>query len=202
VNTSPNTTLLTSSDGARSFSELFAGAGKLLGFAISPDGASVAFGGPLDGVVVAGLDGAGAERRSDVAPTCLAWRDDGLYACVDAATGASLGRMDHAARGFEPLLRFAELEGPTACGAETFVGSVCPSAWDDLVPRFTSGEAGAGGAADGAAGGGNEDGRSAESLRFGGGCSFSRAQGDAACAVWLGVPLILLSRSRRWRTRP
>jgi hypothetical protein len=197
VNTSPNTTLLTSDDGARSFSELFAGAGKLLGFAVAPDGASVAFGGPLDGVIVAGADGAGPERRSEVAPTCLAWRDDGLYACVDAATGVSLGRLNHDASEFEPLLRFSELQGPTACGADTFVGSVCPSAWDELVPRFTADGAGAGGA-DGAAGTASEGGRSVggEALRLGGGCSFTRSQDTVPCAAWFGVALILLSRMR------
>lgn len=203
VNTSPNTTLLTSADGALSFSELFAGAGKLLGFAIAPDGASVAFGGPLDGVVVAAADGAGAERRSDVAPTCLAWRDDGLYACVDAATGASLGRLNHEATEFEPLLRFTELAGPTACGADTFVGSTCPSAWEELVPRLTSSDAGAGGAADGVAGAANEGGRAARSerLSLGGGCSFTPARGSVPSGAWLGVALILLSRTRLRRGR-
>jgi hypothetical protein len=198
VNTSPNTTLLTSDDGAQSFSELFAGAGKLFGFAIAPDGASVAFGGPLDGVFVAGADGAEPERRSDVAPTCLAWRDDGLYACVDATTGVSLGRLNHDATEFEPLLRFSELEGPTACGADTFVGSVCPSAWEELVPRFTADGAGAGGAADGVAGAASEGGRSAgdEMVRLGGGCSFTRPPDEAPRALWFGVALILLSRMR------
>ncbi len=198
VNGSPNTTLLTSGDGARSFSELYAGAGKLLGFAVAPDGEAIAFGGPLDGVVLAGADGANPERRADVAPTCLAWRDDGLYACADATTGASLGRLNHDATEFEPLLRFAELRGPTACGADSFVGSVCPSAWEELAPRLSAGDAGAAGASDGVAGAANAGSRR-ERVRLGGGCSFTRARSSAPVVVWFGLALILSSSVRRRR---
>lgn len=202
VNSTPNTLLLTSDDGARSFNEIFAGTGKLLGFAIAPDGASIAFGGPLDGIVLAAADGAGAMRRSDVAPTCLAWRDDGLYACVDAATGASLGRLSHDASEFAPLLRFAELEGPTACAAGTFVGSVCPSAWQALVPRLA--EAGAAGEGAGGAGlaGAASDGGAIEArarLRPAGGCSCVMPRHETGLGAWFSVPLILYvgARSRR-----
>ena len=199
VNSSPNTLLLTSGDGARSFSEIFAGTGKLLGFAIAPDGASVAFGGPLDGTVIAAADGADAMRRSDVAPTCLSWRDDGLYACTDAATGAVLGRLSHDATEFEPLLRFSELRGPTACGAETFVGSVCASAWDEIAPRLAeAGAAGEGAGGAGAAGAVSDGGESARGarLRLAGGCTFTLAQRETRFVACWGVALILCIRAR------
>lgn len=206
VNSSPNTLLLTSGDGARSFSQIYAGAGKLLGFAISPDGASVAFGGPLDGTVMAAADGADPVRRSDVAPTCLAWRDDGLYACADAAMGPALGRMSHDASEFEPLLRFSELAGPTACGAESFVGSVCASAWEELVPRLSeSGAAGEGAGAAGFSGAASDGGASERGarLRLAGGCAFTPAQRETRLGAWSSVALILCAvlRARRRRVK-
>jgi hypothetical protein len=193
VNSSPNTRLLTSGDGAQSFSEIFAGTGKLLGFAIAPDGESVAFGGPLDGIVMAAADGAGSMRRSDVAPTCLAWRDDGLYACVDDATGASLVRMSHDTSVVEPLLRFDELTGPSACGADTFVGSVCLSAWDELVPRLAEG--GAGGEAAGARSDGGSNAHGSR-LRLAGGCAFQAVRRETTFAVSFGLALIVGLRAR------
>jgi hypothetical protein len=209
VNASPNTVLHTSGDGAESFVEMFAGTGKLLGFAVAPDGQSVAFGGPMDGTFVASADGSMLERRSDVAPTCLAWNDEGLYACVDAATGASFGRMSHDAREFEALLRFAELEGPFACAEDTFVGAMCESAWTELSPRFTPSEAGAGGAAPSAADGGasgetvSEAGRSETKSRVhpAGGCAFRAPQRHDSLLLLWAIALIRAFTRRAQREK-
>jgi hypothetical protein len=131
------TLIWSSSDGGRTFQKTFTGTGQLLGFSVSPDGAEIATGGPMDGIWVGASDGTNLARRSDVPPTCLAWNADGLYACSDwKVAGFSIGRSaDHGAT-FATVLRFDSLCGQTACGADTPVGMLCPSEWPSVAPAL------------------------------------------------------------------
>jgi hypothetical protein len=129
------TVILSSIDGGAMFQTMFTGTGELLGFAISPDGANVAFGGPRDGIWVGQSDGANLARVSDVAPTCLGWTERGLYACADQKKdGFSLGVSTDMGAHFDGLLRFDALCGRTACGGATTVATKCPADWPQVAP--------------------------------------------------------------------
>jgi hypothetical protein len=130
------TVLVETRDSGVTFETLFEAEGLLTGFAVSPDGETVAFGGRDDGLWVATTD-AVVERRSDVGPICLAWNDDGLFACADSQlTGFSLGRSPDDGRTFELLLDFADLCGLSSCGAESDVGALCPNDWLGVAPSL------------------------------------------------------------------
>jgi hypothetical protein len=134
VNDPDGTVLLETRDAGETFERLFSASGLLTGFAFSPDGGEMAFGGRDDGLWVGSSDDGDYERRSDVGPTCLAWNADGLYACADAQTaGFSFGRSSDAGRSFETLLVFAELCGRSSCSAETDVGALCPFDWANVA---------------------------------------------------------------------
>lgn len=132
--------LRVSRDGARTFAEVFTSTSDLLGFALSGDGARVAFGGPTDGVYVADVvDGA---VNAPTAPSnrlgarCLAWRGDELYACADeAADGFSAGRSVDLGVTFSAFYHQATLE-LSSCGASTTTGARCPAEWGALAPRL------------------------------------------------------------------
>jgi hypothetical protein len=131
------TVLLETSDAGESFRIVAVGSGRLTGFAYSPDGGEVAFGGLDDGLWVGASDTDELERRSDVEPTCLGWNDDGLYACADAQrAGFSFGRSTDGGRSFESLLVFAELCGRSSCGGDTDVGALCPYDWLNVAPTL------------------------------------------------------------------
>jgi hypothetical protein len=137
VNDTDRTILLETRDAGTTFETLFTASGRLTGFAYSPDGAEIAFGGLDEGLWGGSSDATEYERRSDVAPTCLAWNDAGLWACADRQTaGFSLGRSTDAGRTFEPLLAFAELCGRSSCGGETDVGALCSNDWQIVGPSL------------------------------------------------------------------
>jgi photosystem II stability/assembly factor-like uncharacterized protein len=124
-----------SDDGGITFRKVFAGSDQLYGFAVSPDGQSVAFGGPGDGVWSGSSDGTSFTRRSDVLPTCLGWGTGGLFACADQNTEAfSIGLSRDLGATFETILRFETLCGQTGCGPSTDCGERCPKNWQIVGP--------------------------------------------------------------------
>ena len=133
----PSTVIWSSNDGGQTFHKLFTGVGRLLGFAISPDGNEIAFGGPDDGIYVGPSDGTTFARRSDVGALCLTFTADALYACADAkASGFSLGRSHDKGTTFENILQFDKLCGVTGCDRSTKVGMYCQGDWEQLAPRL------------------------------------------------------------------
>ncbi len=133
----PSTVIWSSDDGGQSFHKLFTGAGRLLGFAISPDGTEIAFGGQDDGIYVGPSGGTTFGRQSDVGALCLTFTTDALYACADAkASGFSLGRSHDTGATFENILQFDKLCGATGCDRSTAVGMACPGNWEQLAPRL------------------------------------------------------------------
>jgi hypothetical protein len=129
------TRVTTSTDAGRSFREVFRGSGRLPGFAINHVTHELAVGGPNDGIWVGALDGTGFEQRSTVAPSCLAYGRDGLYACL---AGTLLDRSRDGGFTFETLLRYESLCGPTACAGSTAVGQICRPEWTFIAPTLGS----------------------------------------------------------------
>lgn len=180
------TRVTASSDGGRSFREIFRGSGRLPGFAIHGPTRQLAVGGPSDGVWVGTLDEAGFEQRSTVAPSCLGYGPDGLYACSDAKdVGTLLSRSRDGGFTFETLLRFDALCGPTACGASTDVGRTCRPEWEFIAPTLGS-----------SCKPGPEPGIAA--FRASGSCSTARERAGSLPAAALSALALAVTR---WRVR-
>jgi hypothetical protein len=125
----PNDRLALSGDGARTFDDVFVGKGKLLGFALSPDGTRVAVGGPADGIHVADAHTLVFVKTSDVGVRCLTWTTAGLYACASEARDAfTVGLTNDEGKSFATLYRNVDL-APLACSAGTSTGDTCAGFW-------------------------------------------------------------------------
>jgi hypothetical protein len=208
VDDTAGTVVWSSEDGGKSLRKRFTGAARLLGFALSPDGARIALGGPDDGTWVGATDGATFERRSGVGSTCLSWNGDGLYACADSRqAGFSLGLSRDEARSFEPLLAFASLCGRTACGAGTDVGRLCPADWMPIAAALGAScdagppEGGADGGTSGEAGSGRAGAPNVGEAS--GGCSLGGAPlpGGPCWAALLFASLLRLAARRARSSR-
>jgi photosystem II stability/assembly factor-like uncharacterized protein len=149
--------LLVSRDGGESFTPVFQAQGQLLGFALSPDGSTVAIGGRADGLWRAPSSTFDFEKVSDVGVQCLTWMGAGLFACGDEATDGFTGALSlDEGESFTPILHLDTLCGPLACAPETEVGSLCEALWPGmkryLEPKPCGGEGGGAAAASSGAG--------------------------------------------------
>ena len=151
--------LLVSDDGGASTRQVLRQAAALLGFAQSPDGATVlaGYGDPVVAPVVVGDTALGlyaADSQSlefslkvpDLSVSCLRWADDGLYACAkesdplgssplvtDFHVGVFKGSgVPEQLADFTPLLKLKDLRGPLplASGAP----SSCQAEWQTGDP--------------------------------------------------------------------
>jgi MYXO-CTERM domain-containing protein len=112
------------------YTTVYSAVGKLPGFALSPDGATVATGGPMDGVLTAPASTLHFQPASTVGALCLTWAAAGLYACADEfvdhfTTGISTDQ----GKTFTPLMHLGGLCGPLACGPDSGVTNLCPAYW-------------------------------------------------------------------------
>jgi hypothetical protein len=201
----PITVIYTTADGGRTFQTIFTGTGELFGFAISPDGTEMAFGGPGDGLYVGAADGTNLARRSDVQPTSLTWAPQGLYAAADSKlAGFSIGRSLDSGATFQGLFKYQSICGQTACSSKAT--SACAAQWEMVAPQLggTCGAPDAGAAdvatTDAKPGGGLADGAgSAGGPSMGGssgGCAVSHRRSKNAW-TWLAGLVVAL----RWRRR-
>jgi len=107
----------------------------MFGFALSPDGSTLAYGGPSDGMYVGPADGSAAFTKvSSVGVRCLRWQSSGaLYTCAtEPADSFSLGRTLDRGASIAPLYALAET-CPQAC-AEGSSAAVCQEAWQGTRP--------------------------------------------------------------------
>jgi hypothetical protein len=105
----------------------------MLGLAISPDGASIAIGGPALGVQTASTTDHLFEKRSAVPVRCMKWHESGIYACGDEAdAGFTVGRSTDEGQTFSALHHLWEPQ-PLDCPAETPTGAMCPAAWPSVA---------------------------------------------------------------------
>ncbi|WP_437580555.1 WD40/YVTN/BNR-like repeat-containing protein [Sorangium sp. So ce887] len=145
----PTDALIVSHDGGESFTTVFESQGDLLGFALSPDGASVIVGGPQDGILRAPTSSLEFEKISDVGARCLTWTAAALFACGDEfADGFTVGRSVDEGKSFEALLHRDGLCGPLECAEESGAASTCTDLWGatalTIGSRQCGGDAGTG----------------------------------------------------------
>ncbi len=203
------TAIWISDDGGTSFRKVFTGADQILGFAVSPDGSQIAFGGPGDGIWIAAADGTNPARRSDVRPNCLAWNRDGLFACADMKVDAfSLGRSRDDAVNFEPVLTFRSLCGQTGCGVDAAPTATCADDWTIVGPTLGAACLADGGASD--AGAGDDppetgitaadttpNGAVVDARASGGGCAFRSSRAGTRAMIFVLIAAALARRARR-----
>jgi hypothetical protein len=126
--------LLVSENAGKDWKQILKAKGTLAGFAVSPDGAQLAVGGPTDSVQLASATDYAFTPVSDVGVTCLTWSADGIFACADQKTaGFSVGLSTDEGAHFEPLFEPSQLT-LQVCAAGTPVASHCPNAWHGLAP--------------------------------------------------------------------
>jgi hypothetical protein len=128
-----------STDAGATFNQLGDTQGGMLGFAVSPDGERVVFGGPLDGLFVGPSDGSAAPSKiSDMQVSCLRWHSSGLYACaLEPANAYSLGYAAEPMQGFVPLWQRANT-CRDACTPEAPLEMKCQAPWEAIAPLVGS----------------------------------------------------------------
>jgi hypothetical protein len=126
-----------SSDGAASFDQVADTQAGMLGFAVSPDGDRVAFGGPTDGLFVAPSDASAAPTKvSDLRVHCLRWNSSGLYVCAGEPTDPySLGYAAEPTQGFVPLWHRANTCRGT-CTSPSPLEMTCRAPWELIAPMI------------------------------------------------------------------
>jgi photosystem II stability/assembly factor-like uncharacterized protein len=208
----PSDTLLVSKDGGMTWATVFTAQGKLLGFAISPDGATVAIGSP--GIVVDGgiTEGAGVwtapastlafTQVSSAGAECLTWAPGGLYACADEFKDKfTAGVSTDQGKTFTPIMHLGGV-CPLVCSVDSPVTQQCPMAWPYVASTISSTcDNGTGGqpAADAGPGGGTSSGCSSHgyALSEGGARGGAVLASAALAAAWLRA-----RRRRRFNTPP
>ncbi len=128
--------LLLSTDGAATWREIGNTVGDMLGFAQSPDGSKIAFGGPRDGISIASTTDYAFAKVSKVAARCLTWSAEGLYACgSDFDDGFTVGLSKDDGKTFAPLYELTEL-AQLVCPAGTKTAIECPRDWPSTQGRI------------------------------------------------------------------
>jgi photosystem II stability/assembly factor-like uncharacterized protein len=164
--------LLYSSDAGQSWTNIFTGAGALDSFALSPDGATVLVGGPVDGVWRANTLTHSFESVSTLPATCLTWTARGVYGCFTFfANDYVIALSSDQAETFTPLLDLQCLQGPLDCSTDTPVGAQCPMQWSNLALQFDVMRCGGGGNGAGGNGGAGVGGSAASTGGAGAGAA-------------------------------
>lgn len=127
--------LWVSTDGATTFKQVADTQGGMLGFALSPAGDRVVFGGPLDGLFVAPTDeSAPPSKVSNLQVRCLRWLTSGLYACGGEPTDPySLGHTSDPTQPFAPLWHRADT-CRAACAPTAPLELTCRDPWETVAP--------------------------------------------------------------------
>lgn len=131
-----------SADGGATWTQIGQTKGEMLGFALSPDGSKVAFGGPSDGVWLTSTTSSSPAKTSAIGARCLTWAAAGLYACANEyPDGFTVGLSNDEGKTFKPLNHLAVLS-PLECAAPTSTGSLCPKEWPKIQATIGTDDAG------------------------------------------------------------
>jgi len=184
-------------DAGASFDQLGETKGGMLGFALSPDGDRIAFGGLLDGLFVAPADASAAPTKiDDLRVSCLRWPVSGLYVCAGEPNDPfALGFAAEPTQGFVPLWHRAN----TCRGACTPPSSLemnCREPWEMIAP-FIAAEADQCDASPSAADAGTDAGLPG-GVHSEAGCEIAHGRSRRGLwALWLAGIGFWLSRRRR-----
>lgn len=129
--------LFISTDAGKSYKMLAATQRAMFGFALSPDGSQLAYGGPNDGLYVGASDGSQPfQKRGAWGIRCLRWIDSGLYACGSEPFDAfTLGLSTDEGMSFRPLYKLADT-CPAECAASSQFAGSCEAPWSPLRPML------------------------------------------------------------------
>jgi photosystem II stability/assembly factor-like uncharacterized protein len=120
-------------DAGSTWTRVFTASGGLLGFALSPDGTSVAVGGPTAGVNVANVSDHQFQKTNVMGPYCLRWTSAGIYACgKQNGDGFALGLSSDRGATFAQVLELPALV-PLACTPDSATGSTCGAYWAPIA---------------------------------------------------------------------
>lgn len=178
--------LLVTHDAGDTYTEVFAGQGTLLGFALSPDGSELRFGGDTDGLYRATADDlpGSVEKMSNLALRCLTWTDTALYACArEAFAEFTVGESFDGGETFQPIHHLQCLDGPDpACDASSTIDMACTGPWgaQKQILGTETCESGTGGAGEGGSGGAGGAGGAGGSSDDGCGCAVAGGSEDPA----------------------
>jgi MYXO-CTERM domain-containing protein len=193
--------LLVSDDGAKTFKTAFTGAGKMLGFALSPDGSKVFLGGPADGVQTASRDDLTFTQRAKIQVQCLMTSGTKLYACSNEASGFVIGTSTDDGETFTAKLHLSCVRGPLACPATSVTGQCAvdfPALQERLGGQCVTGTKDAGPLP--GDGGGEPASPGADESSCG--CSLVGGPGGATGAALAFAGLAVLATRRRRRSTP
>jgi MYXO-CTERM domain-containing protein len=121
--------LLVSDDAGQSFRVVYSG-GAITGFALSPDGKKVFFGGASDGLYRADSVALVPQKVADLPILCLTATSDRLFACSSPAVGFDLGASSDDGATFTPVLAFEDADA-VSCPADA-PGASCATDWAAL----------------------------------------------------------------------
>lgn len=140
--------LVYSADAGRSWTEILRGEADMLGFALSPDGATVlvgmgdsrALGGlrPVNreelGIYRAATTNHEFSRVHEGHVGCLTWTAQGVYVCTsEFYQKFELGLSTDEGRTLKAVMHLAGIKEPLQCGAGTKVATVCDErSWNDV----------------------------------------------------------------------
>lgn len=188
--------LLVTKDGGDTFADVYNAKGKLLGFALSPDGKRIAIGGEDDGVLVASTADFAFTQVSQIHTRCLTWWQDKLYACAsEAKDGFTIGESLDEGKTFTAIHHLSCLDGPVGCGADSTIGQVCSVPWVQTSQTIQADVTKAECTSSSSSSGGGDDGDTSASC-----CSVagdtSRGLGAAAIGAVVAGALLLARRRR------
>jgi photosystem II stability/assembly factor-like uncharacterized protein len=124
--------VLVSHDGASSWNEIWQAPDDVSGFALSPDGATLAVGASSVGVSIASTSDFAFRRTSNVGVYCLTFWGERLLVCTkEAIDGFSIGVSDDLGEHFDALLHLSDVL-PRAC-AEDASAAVCVLDWENVA---------------------------------------------------------------------
>jgi MYXO-CTERM domain-containing protein len=132
--------LYVSVDKGQSFTQIAATQQGMFGFALSPDGSQLVYGGPGDGLFRGPSDGSGPfVKLGTIGVRCLRWpSEDALYACATEPRDPFSVAVSHdQGESFEPLYRMLET-CPQACPEGTSFALSCEEAWSTTRPFITA----------------------------------------------------------------
>ncbi len=193
--------LVVSDDGGATWTTAFQGVGPLLGFALSPDGATIAIGGEKDGLWTAPKDTLAFTKVATLGVRCLTWAPDRLYACADEfKDGFHVGYSTNEGKTFTAFEHLSSV-CPKECPAGSTTKEVCADQWGVVSLTINATSCGEGGATGGAGGSTGTGGAGGSATGGGGGCGCDLAGGGTMGGALLFAASALGAATRRRRRR-